>query len=92
MGDACHHDPANPRHTAKPGHPRSISVREDHLLEVIRQFFAQRIFGPDRAALLAASLPATAADVQASHDRQAAAPHQPRSWNAGAPEVGGPSA
>jgi len=37
---ACHHDPASPRHTAPEGHPRSISVREDHLLEAIREFCA----------------------------------------------------
>ncbi len=42
-----------------PRHPRTVILREDHLLEVIRQFFAQRIFGPDRAALLAATLPAS---------------------------------
>jgi site-specific DNA recombinase len=70
---ACHHDPANPRHTVPDGHPRSVSVREDALLEVIRQFFAERVFGPDRAALLAADLPATAADDAARRDRQAAA-------------------
>jgi DNA invertase Pin-like site-specific DNA recombinase len=70
---ACHHDPANPRHTAREGHPRSISVREDDLLTVIRQFFAQRIYGPDRAALLAAGLPATAADDQARRDTETAA-------------------
>jgi site-specific DNA recombinase len=69
----CHHDPANPRHVAPEGHPRTISVREDHLLDVIRQFFAERVFGPDRAALLAKDLPASAADDQARRDRQAAA-------------------
>jgi site-specific DNA recombinase len=70
---ACTHDPANPRHTAREGHPRSLSVREDHLLEAIRDFFALRVFGPDRAALLAKDLPATAADDQARRDQQAAA-------------------
>jgi site-specific DNA recombinase len=50
-----------------------ISVREDALLEVIRQFFAERVFGPDRATLLAADLPATAADDQARRDRQSTA-------------------
>ena len=68
----CSHDPDDPRHTAPEGHPRTISVREDHLLDAIRQFFAQRVFGPDRAALLAADLPATAADDQARRDRQTA--------------------
>ena len=28
----CSHDPDDPRHTAPDGHPRTISVREDHLL------------------------------------------------------------
>jgi site-specific DNA recombinase len=69
----CHHDPANPRHTVPETHPRTISVREDALLEVIRQFFAERVFGPDRAALLAADLPASAADDQARQDKQTAA-------------------
>ena len=69
----CQHDPDNPRHTAPEGHPRTSSVREDVLLDVIRQFFAQRVFGPERAALLAADLPATAADDAARRDRQTAA-------------------
>jgi site-specific DNA recombinase len=64
------HNPDDPRHTAPEGHPRTISVREDDLVEAIRQFFAQRVFGPDRATLLAADLPATAADDQARRDRQ----------------------
>ena len=69
----CQHNPADPRHTVPDGHPRTISVREDHLLEAIADFFTHRVFGPDRAALLAADLPATAADDQARRDRQAAA-------------------
>ena len=70
---ACHHDPANPRHTAKPDHPRTISVREDDLLTVIRQGLASRVFGPERAELLAATLPDTAAEDQARRDAQTAA-------------------
>ena len=66
----CSHDPDDPRHTAPDGHPRTISVREDHLLPAIHQFFAQRVFGPDRATLLAADLPASAADDQARRDRR----------------------
>ena len=58
---ACQHNPARPRPATAAGHPRTISVREEHLIEAIRQFYAERIFGPDRAALLAAQLPATAA-------------------------------
>jgi len=70
---ACHHDPANPRHTAKEGHPRTISVREDDLLTVIREGLAERVFGPERAELLAATLPDTAAEDQARRDAQTAA-------------------
>ena len=69
----CQHDPANPHHTVPDGHPRTISVREDALLDIIGDFLAQRVFGPERAALLAASLPASAADDAARRDRQAAA-------------------
>jgi site-specific DNA recombinase len=54
----CTHDPANPRHAAlRPDHPRTVSVREDVLLGEIRKFFAQRIFGPERHALLTEQLP-----------------------------------
>jgi hypothetical protein len=34
-------------------HPKSLWVREDKLLDVVRGFFARRIFGPDRHTLLA---------------------------------------
>jgi hypothetical protein len=71
---ACHHDPANPRQAAQaPDHPRTISIREDTLLEVIRDFFATRVFGPGRAELLAAALPATAAQDTARREKLAAA-------------------
>jgi hypothetical protein len=69
----CPHDPANPRHQAQaPGHPATASVREDMLTEQIRQFFAARIFGPDRAALLAWQLPTGAAEDAARREKQAA--------------------
>jgi site-specific DNA recombinase len=35
-------------------HPKSLWVREDKLLALVRSFFARRIFGPDRDALLTA--------------------------------------
>jgi site-specific DNA recombinase len=70
---ACHHNPDDPRRTVPDTHPRTISVREDHLLQAIRDFFTTHIFGPDRAALLAATMPATAADDQARRDQQTAA-------------------
>jgi site-specific DNA recombinase len=69
----CQHNPADPRHTVPDGHPRTISVREDHLLAAIADFFTHRVFGPDRATLLATGLLATAADGAARRDRQAAA-------------------
>jgi len=69
----CPHDPANPAHRAQaPGHPASVSVREDLLLEHARQFFAARILGPDRAALLRQQLPASAAEDATRRDQEAA--------------------
>jgi site-specific DNA recombinase len=57
----CPHDLANPRHTASyPDHPH-VSIREDTLIGALAGFFDQYIFGHDRAALLAAQLPATTA-------------------------------
>jgi hypothetical protein len=51
----CPHNPRNPRHAAAyPDHP-AVTVREEPLLDVLTgEFFAERVFGPDRAALLAA--------------------------------------
>src|SRR5579859_6726666 len=69
----CTHDPANPRHqAARPDHPKTVKVREDHLLAVIAQFLDERVFGPDRAKHLAALLPATQADDAARREHQAA--------------------
>ncbi len=60
----CTHDPANPRHAAaNPGHPPTIQVRQDLMLAIVAEFFGTRIFGPDRANLLKAALPAGAADA-----------------------------
>ncbi|MGH3273743.1 MAG: recombinase family protein, partial [Streptosporangiaceae bacterium] len=73
----CPHNPANPRHAAAaPDHPRHISVREDALLAAIRQFFAERIFGPERAALLAIAIPATAAQDATQREKKTAALQQ----------------
>jgi hypothetical protein len=73
----CPHNPANPRHqAATPDHPRTVRVREDDLLAVIREFFATRIFGPDRAALLAAQLPASAAAETAQREKETATLHK----------------
>jgi site-specific DNA recombinase len=73
----CPHNPASPRHTAQaPDHPRTVKVREDDLLAVIRQFFATHVFGPDRAAMLAARLPATAAEDTARREQETARLHR----------------
>ena len=67
----CPHNSKNPRHTAKaPDHPRSVRVREDDLLIVVREFFATRVFGPDRKAMLAERLPATAAEDTARREQE----------------------
>jgi site-specific DNA recombinase len=68
----CPHDPRNPRHQAQaPGHPATVSVREDVLLDLVDQFFATYLFGPDRATHLARQLPAGAAEEAARRDKQA---------------------
>jgi site-specific DNA recombinase len=56
---------------AHPDHPKTVKVREDHLLEVVAQFLDQRVFGPDRAKHLAAALPKSHADDTARRERQA---------------------
>jgi DNA invertase Pin-like site-specific DNA recombinase len=54
----CPHNPSNPRHAANfPDHPKCIKIRQDLLAARLAEFFDTRIFGPDRAALLAATLP-----------------------------------
>ena len=69
----CPHSPNNPRHTARtPDHPRAVLEREDKLLAAITQFCHERVLGPDRAALLAADTPATAAADQARKNRETA--------------------
>lgn len=58
----CPHDAANPRHRAAHPDHLPVSVREDAMMTALATFFDQYVFGHDRAALLAAQLPATAAD------------------------------
>jgi hypothetical protein len=73
----CPHNPANPRPTAAaPDHPRTVRVREDDLLTVIREFFATRVFGPDRAAMLSERLPATAAEDTGRREQETARLHK----------------
>jgi site-specific DNA recombinase len=70
----CPHNPANPRHAAAcPGHPRTVKIPETRLDQITGLFFAEHVFGPRRAELLAAQLPATDADAAADRDQQAAA-------------------
>jgi site-specific DNA recombinase len=52
---AC--EPVPARHSGKDWfatHPKSLWVREDKLLKLVRSFFSRRIFGPDREVLLVA--------------------------------------
>jgi hypothetical protein len=73
----CTHDMTSARHAAAvPDHPRTVTVCEEFLFSADRQFFAERIFGPERAALLADLLPGTAADDTARKDKQAAQLHR----------------
>jgi len=70
----CPHNPATPKHAATcPDHPRTVQAPETLLDQIIGQFFADRIFGPGRAALLAAQLPATDADALAERDARVTA-------------------
>ena len=43
------------------------------MVAALARFFTERVFGPDRAAMLTAQLPASAADQAERRDRQAAA-------------------
>lgn len=75
----CPHDPANPRHAAAVAdHPQRIAVRQDALMTVITEFFDTRVFGPDRKAMLAAQIPATAAAITTRNHQPAQALEQRR--------------
>jgi site-specific DNA recombinase len=70
----CPHNPANPRHAAAaPDHPRTVKAPETRLDQIVGLFFTEHVFGPGRAELLAAQLPATDAAAAADRDAQAAA-------------------
>ena len=70
----CPHNPAKPADAAGyPGHPRTVKAPETRLDQIAGLFFAEHVFGPGRAALLAAQLPATDAAAAADRDAQAAA-------------------
>jgi site-specific DNA recombinase len=67
----CPHNWGNPRHAAgHPDHPRTVQAPELTLDRITGAFFATRIFGPERAALLAAQIPATDAAAAADRDAQ----------------------
>ncbi len=51
------------------GHPKTVYLREDHVLDAVSRFFAERVFGPNRRELLAADLERT--DDRASRQRHA---------------------
>ena len=73
----CQYDPENPRHlAAAPDHPRTVSTREDLLLDVLRDGLSAYALAPGRAERLADLLPADAAAKQAKTDTQAAALHK----------------
>jgi site-specific DNA recombinase len=56
-----------------PDHPRTVKAPEKRLDEIVGLFFAEHVFGPRRAELLAAQLPATDQAAAADRDAQAAA-------------------
>jgi site-specific DNA recombinase len=67
----CPHNWANPKHAADhPDHPRTVQAAELLLDRIVGEFFATRILGPERAALLKAQLPATDAAAAADRDAQ----------------------
>ena len=69
----CPHAVTSPPHAAAvPNHPKTVTLREDTAVTLVQEFFATRIFGPDREAMLADSLPANAAQEAAQRDKQAA--------------------
>ena len=74
----CPYNPSNPRHVAAhPDHQEhSVSIRHETIMAGIAGFLGQWVFGPDRAAMLAALIPATSAEQaaarQSQHDRLAA--------------------
>ena len=53
-----------PRHYAAYHGHRTVTVRETVMMDALTRFFTERVFGPDRAAMLAAQMPATAAAEQ----------------------------
>ena len=70
---ACSPDMSDPRTAARyPGHV-CARLADKVLTKIIAGVLDQRVFGADRAAMLTAQLPATAAEKTADRDRRAAA-------------------
>ncbi len=66
----CSLDLANPKHAAAyPDHPRTVTIREDTLIQLIRDGLAERVFGPDRRALIEQQIPASHAEAAEQRDR-----------------------
>ena len=68
----CPHDPANPRHAAAYPDHGTVALPEALIMAAIGTFFDQYVFSHDRAALLAAQLPATDAEHAEARERQEA--------------------
>ncbi len=67
----CPHDPGHKAHVAAyPDHP-NVMISEKALMTATASFFAQYVFGPDRAAMLKAQLPADAEQEAARRATQA---------------------
>jgi hypothetical protein len=67
----CPHDPGHKAHVAAyPDHP-NVMISEKTILAATASFFAQYVFGPDRAAMLKAQLPADAEQETARRAAQA---------------------
>ncbi|CRK59350.1 Site-specific recombinase [Alloactinosynnema sp. L-07] len=49
------------------GHPKAVYLREDAILDAVTRFFADRVFGPQRHAILAADI--AGIDDRATHER-----------------------
>lgn len=49
------------------GHPRVLGIKEDVVLEALRELMAVRLFGPDRLQLLGEELAASASGQPQSH-------------------------
>jgi hypothetical protein len=67
----CPHDPGIRRHVAAYPDHRDVWVREEPVLAALARFFTERVFGPDRATMLNATIPATAAAQAARNTARA---------------------